>query len=443
MKTYLAPLRCGHLSAMTSQDSLRRYDRACIFLQLTDHESQFLRVSVDGKDMILLNGDEIADMRDRFGYPDRQILIRHLSPSSHIQPFKECFYGYDLTFDPLSKFFSEGCHPRSRDVVCAHRWDPENPKLWIRNGTHDSAGMFHLSELYAKLYMYLGFDRDFSPLCLISLRHPNSSRFKISRPGSYEAEARRFLDLHWLRTQIEHNECAATEVNLLAFRGDRRKRMVVECSGLPMRLVFQWCYSDLSKMYGWHVHISDSEQAVKPSLEPSTRIELRRRSSGRIVSGKSSPVRRDQGSADGDVPEFYADPAYRSRPDSSGRNGENRPSISATQDKRHIPTNNEVFRAGEGTHDAQSLLSHETRTQRGSFGNFNFAIASAGDLVTSEDDFNLPGDTTPPPKRRPNAIDKDAAQNYFNGGSGYSFFGVEVYDDPLTPALRTGAGDYE
>lgn len=272
MNTYLAPLRCGYASSTASestQASYRGYDRACIFLQQTDHENQFIRVSVDGNDFVVLSGDTVAEMRDHFGLVDSQILIRQLSPVSYVRPAAASFYGFVFSFGHSSMFATRRW-PRGTDVVCAHKWDPAQPVFEIANGQHHSAGMFRLSGLSTGHYIYFGFDRDFGPLCLITTRSPRSRRFTVLESDFRtlsDTDALRLLDLNWLREQIA--EGTASGHAILAFKGDRRTRTEVECSSLLLRLVFEWRYSEITKMQSWHVSFNRLERAKSRDVSAS------------------------------------------------------------------------------------------------------------------------------------------------------------------------------
>lgn len=260
MNTYLAPLRCGYIGAgdsTSSRSSFRGYDRACIFLQQTDHKDQFIRVSVKGKDLVVLTGDHVAEMRDKFGFSDTQVLIHQLSTESYIRPVDAGFYGFVFSFQHNS-MFAKGRRPRGPDVVCAHKWDSQKPVLELLNGRHHTAGMFRI---YTGHYMYFGFDRDFGPLCLITTRNPRSRRFTLLESDLQtlsSADVLKLLDLNWLRGQIE--EGTASGHAIIAFKGERRTRTEVECSSLSLRLVFEWRFSALTNMQSWHVEFNQLER---------------------------------------------------------------------------------------------------------------------------------------------------------------------------------------
>lgn len=162
--------------------------------------------------------------------------------------------------------FAKGRRPRGPDVVCAHKWDSQKPVLELLNGRHHTAGMFRI---YTGHYMYFGFDRDFGPLCLITTRNPRSRRFTVLESNLEtlsNADALRLLDLNWLRAQI--GEGTASGHAILAFKGERRTRTEVECSSLSLHLVFEWRYSEITKMQSWHVAINQLERNRRQGTSP-------------------------------------------------------------------------------------------------------------------------------------------------------------------------------
>lgn len=264
MNTYLAPLRCGYISASGSDISAlsqRGYDRACIFLQQTDHENQFIRVSVNGKDLVALNGDRVADLRDRFGYPTRPIFMHQVSMESYVQPADTSFYGFVFSFRHDS-LFVKGRLPKTRDVICGHEWDPKRPVFEIESGRQYVAGMFRI---YTNHYMYFGFDRDFSPVCLITKHTPHSIEPKFQEPGAQplnKVHALQLLNIQWLQRQIEKG--AGSDRTVLAVKGDRKLRTEVECGSLSLHIVFEDRYSEITKMRGWHVDLNRLEHPKSP-----------------------------------------------------------------------------------------------------------------------------------------------------------------------------------
>lgn len=276
MNTYLAPLRCGRFSALSDESnrsSFRAYDRACIFLQQTDHDSQFIRVSVDDSDLVVINGDKIAEMRDRYGIRDKQIVIRKLTEASHITPGKSSFYGFTFKFNHES-MFSGGRLPQPSDVLCFHKWKPHEPLFEIENGEHHAAGLFRLSGISTGHYIYFGFDVDFAPLCLITTRSPRAKRFSLLPTDFAKVgvnDALQLLDLNWLRTEIA--EGASTSDTILAFRGEGRTKTKVECRSLSLSLCFEWKYSELVKMYAWQLTFSRSTASTGPTIEKDVDIK--------------------------------------------------------------------------------------------------------------------------------------------------------------------------
>lgn len=261
MNTYLAALRCGYrkLPAGDSRrTSFRGYDRTCIFLQQTEHDNQFFRVSVDGHDLKVIDGDELASMRDDFTIQDRQISIRQINDSGYMKPSKPAFYGFEFSFNHRGMFVS-GRQPTSADVLCYHKWKPHEPVCEIATGKRRAAGLFRLSG-FPGLFMYLGFDLDFAPLCLITTRSPRSRRFTLL-PQDFNTinseEALRLLDLNWLRSEIELGTQSGETI--LAFKGDRRTSTKAQCKSLSMSLTFEWKYSHFVDLETWHVSFAQTE----------------------------------------------------------------------------------------------------------------------------------------------------------------------------------------
>ena len=230
MNTYIASLHCGYLKMQNSRRvSFRGYERACIFLQKTEHDHQFTRVSVDGEDLMIVGGDVFARMRDDFGIRSRQVLIRQ---PNDLNPTNDgtSLYGFELSFACKGMFAREqgssGCRPRSSDVLCYYQWEPETlPLLDIPTGSRHAAGLLRLSGYHNGLFLYLGFDLDFAPLCLITTRTPwwdsQSRRFSLLPDFDTvsKAEALRLLDLKWLMDEVAQGTRYGETI--LAWKGDR------------------------------------------------------------------------------------------------------------------------------------------------------------------------------------------------------------------------------
>ncbi len=264
MNIYAASLRCGYLKIprqASSRVSVRGYKRACIFLQQTEHDNQFTRVSIDGKDLKVIDGDAFARMRDEFGIKERHILVRQPDNSNTVKPHATSLYGFQLSFGHRDMFAkgpgSSGRKPRSSDVLCYHEWNPEESLFEIRSGKRHAAGILRLSGYHNGLFLYLGFDLDFAPLCLITSRTPRSdpqSR-RFSLLPNFDTvnldEALRLLDLNWLRSEVKHGTQYGETV--LAWKGDRRTRTVLQCRSLSLILTFEWKHSRTIDMDAWHV----------------------------------------------------------------------------------------------------------------------------------------------------------------------------------------------
>ncbi|KAK5947116.1 hypothetical protein PMZ80_001263 [Knufia obscura] len=264
MNTYIASLRCGYLKLPTQSPnriSSRGYERACIYLQQTEHDNQFTRVCVDGKDLKVLDGDAFARMRDEFGIRERQILVRQPNGSTPLKPHDTSLYGFELSFRHRGMFIRDdgtsASRPRSSDVLCYHEWKVDKPILVIHNGKRHTAGILRLSGYHNGLFLYLGFDLDFAPLCLVTSRTARSNTLsrRLSLLPNFdtvnEDEAMRLLDLNWVRNEVEHG--AQYGETVLAWRGDRRTKTTLQCRSLSLTLTFEWKRSKVVNMNAWHV----------------------------------------------------------------------------------------------------------------------------------------------------------------------------------------------
>lgn len=244
MNTYLAPLRCGYpkVSSENTRNSLRGYSRACLFLQQTSHENQFVRVAVDGEDLKIMDGDRVAQIRDDFQIPQKLVMLKQPNDPSNIAAAGPSFYGFEFVFKH-KKAFSTGRAPSPADALCYHKWKLEEPVFEVENGGLHAAGLFRLSGFHNGLYMYFGFDYDFAPICLITSNTPKASktkRFSMLPPDFTtisKDEAVRLLDLNWLRSQIK--EVSAGRETILTFKGHRSDRIEVECHSLSLVLTFE------------------------------------------------------------------------------------------------------------------------------------------------------------------------------------------------------------
>ena len=259
MNTYLAPLRCGYLKVPTHllrKTPFRGYSRACLFLQQTDHDNQFTRVSVEGQDIKIIDGDDEARMREELEVQRRHVLLRQPNGNDPIRPAEPSFYGFEFRFHHPAMFVS-GRVPLAPDVLCYHKWRPREERVVeIENGGQHAAGLLRLSG-FPGLYMYLGFDNDFAPLCLISSRTPQSNNFRRFNmlPPDFsnlsKAEAVRLLDLKWLREEIARD--VQPGETIVALKGDRRTASQIECKSLSLKLTFERSKSKQLKLDTWHI----------------------------------------------------------------------------------------------------------------------------------------------------------------------------------------------
>lgn len=288
MNTYLAPLRCGYLKAPSSRfyprSSAQEYRRACIFLQQTEHKDQYVRVSVDGKDLEMIDGVVLAQLRDEFNFREQRVIVSQSNDSQPLKAHTAYFNGYVFSFKH-DKMFSTGRKPSPTDALCYHRWERQQPVFQIAAGGQHIAGIFRLSGFSTGLYMYLGFDLDFSPLALITTRTPQSSRFALL-PSDFAAvskeEATKFLDIKWLRSQV--NQGTQGGETILAFKGKRRNKTIVRCDSLSLQLTFERSKSPIVGQRAWCVDIDH----LRPLSQ--TRSNRSRRRNVALLSPADIPV---------------------------------------------------------------------------------------------------------------------------------------------------------
>jgi len=252
MNTYVAPLSCGQVDTRKSiRPSLRNYQRLGIFVRQTHYENHLVRVNVDGKNAIMLNSDTVAYKRDLLSIRDRQVCLSQ-SPSKRIL---NLFYGFDFSFKYPS-MFATGEAPQPDDVRCHHHWNLAQPAFRVMPYKHYTAGYFILSGVSLgtlPLFLHLGFDLDFAPVCLITSSRPDASLpvnleeldATIAQPSV------NLVPLSWLLTEIAEGE---TQQNVLAFRGHPNKSAQVHCRSLLLKISFEIASSPGTlQLNGWRL----------------------------------------------------------------------------------------------------------------------------------------------------------------------------------------------
>lgn len=268
MRIYLAPLRCGFpkASSQSTTSAVRDYSQACLFLQQTSHDNQFVRVAVDGEDLKVMDEDQVKQIRDEFKILPKMILLEQPNDISILKAEEPAFYGFQFVFKHRSAF-QTGYVPSPADALCYHTWTPEEPVFEVETGGLHAAGLFRLSGYNNGLYVYFGFDYDFAPLCLISSRTPRPGKEKKSSmlppdlSSISKTEAVQLLNLNWLRSQVAARRMS--EDTVLTFKGHRFNRCVVECRSLAMSLTFERKKSKGLKIEAWHVTIDRLRQQSK------------------------------------------------------------------------------------------------------------------------------------------------------------------------------------
>jgi len=293
MNIYLAPLRAGTIKKPGRDSppsrSTHPYNRACIFLQQTEHENQFFRVSIDGQDLVVLDGSEVARMRDEVKLQPRQIIVRQLNETSYVTPSDIAFYGFHLSFNHRG-MFEYGRSPGRGEVLCHHEWqlDTHPAALKLRTGTHGVAGVFRLSGFATGLLMYIGFDLDFSPLCLITFRSPRSRTISLL-PHDFGALSagvlHELLDLKWLRSELKQG--VQSGGNIFALKCRKRERTHVECKSLRLSITFEWKYSHSICSDTWVVDFAESRHYDELGTIPD-RSHTHKAASGFMLDPRSS-----------------------------------------------------------------------------------------------------------------------------------------------------------
>ncbi|KAJ9662933.1 hypothetical protein H2198_001161 [Neophaeococcomyces mojaviensis] len=254
MNIYLAPLWCGrHRSGSgKSRESSAGYLHFCLFLQRIEHGTKYLRVRVGGRDFAFIEEGNIARIRDMLQCKQQQLIIRQTIST----PPEAMFYGFKMSFHD-NRIFSSGSTPRPEDVLCIHKWEPEDPIFQIYNGSLQIAGIFRLSGISRNLYMYLGFDPSFSPLCVVTSQTPSLPHCQLNEMNNLdqmnEKEARQILDLPWLLSQINSPNQRGTIIN---FRGDHQGGETIICKTLSLQIRFEFRKSRSLGAMVWCVDFS-------------------------------------------------------------------------------------------------------------------------------------------------------------------------------------------
>lgn len=262
MNIYLCPLGCGLLGnkvLINNRQSVRGYDRICIFLRQADTYNHFIRVTVAGEDQIAINSDSIATMRDNFHIKSKRLFLRQNISMMMNLPAPR-FHGYKFVFNHSSIFAKSSSNllgitgrsleryssrdPKPQDALCIHQWIPEQRILRNKAPGFHAAGLFRLSSVHLDkktFYVFLGFDIDFAPICLITSYTPSlpeGTEFDVSisdlsKVG--EREAYHLLSLKWLLEKVSQGKDANT---FLAFKGDSSEPSTVTCRSLSLKMSF-------------------------------------------------------------------------------------------------------------------------------------------------------------------------------------------------------------
>lgn len=255
MNRYLAPLSCGYADSGRGRDqkkSLRGYRRACIVLQQTQSMNHYVRVSQAEQDLVIKDADEIAHIRDHFGLRPRRVFIQQQLPVL-AEPL---FHGFEFHFNRLG-LFGTGTFPSPTDVICRNVWSEQRPLFELGSNIPRAAGVFRFADHPRSkrvVYMHLGFDLDFAPICVIR----SVERFTQGDDQKYvdfsqlnTDSTNQLLDLRWLLRTLEFRD--ASPDTLVSFRGERQNTAEIICTTLGLRLLFRVQYSAMLQCFVWRV----------------------------------------------------------------------------------------------------------------------------------------------------------------------------------------------
>lgn len=248
MNVFLLPLGCGYMRSSGDRASIRGYNRVCIFVRKTENPRLLVRVAVDGFDVVDLDSDYVAAVRDKMRIMSQRVILRHdlvgiTVPLQH--------YGFRLKYSGARIFHMQEV-PSLHDIVGFQGYVEDEGILTAMYTGLQATGAFRLQSTngYLRermdvwrslpLMMYLGFDLDFAPVCLITSLTPDLAKMKRNLWSDDLRTLRRneimtVLDLTWLLERINDGR---TNETLLAFRGSAHQSTTVTCRTMSLKLHF-------------------------------------------------------------------------------------------------------------------------------------------------------------------------------------------------------------
>jgi len=192
----------------------------------------------------MLDSDIVASKRDQMAIQNRLVFIRQ----SLVEMLPEASYAFACFFNH-SKMFLGGTTPSPTDFQ-GSPFDRVKTRLSLRlndyetyfsleleDYEHYAAGVIRLSGLgtYEQpLFMYLGFDLDFNPVCLITTCAPGLSMTDTDNPTIHSTSPKNVLPrvpLNWLLSEVAGGETSTT---IMAFRGRMDASAQVLCKSLRL-----------------------------------------------------------------------------------------------------------------------------------------------------------------------------------------------------------------
>lgn len=233
MHVYLLPLSLG----VRSRDvRIGHHDCMCIFVRKTNNHLHFIRTTFEGSDLTRLKYREIIARRDTFGIQSQRVFLRQENTSKG--PY--IYYGFEFNHAFDFVFHS------SRHVLCRNIFDMHVPRFEVSSPGAHAAGIIRFAiKDNRPVFMYLGFDLHFDPVCLITTDRPPLPHGVECDMLHGDLSALRsdlkdhLLNLPWLLGQIA---AGTNEDTYVAFTADKVDETEVICAALHSKISFNFSY---------------------------------------------------------------------------------------------------------------------------------------------------------------------------------------------------------
>lgn len=252
MGVWVAPLSCGRAipeAQLDSEQSVRRYRRLGIFLRKTTVEDHYTRVSVDIngqlQDSIMLDSDIVAKKRQFFRISNLSVSIRQklVSVPEQVQ------HSFTFSFNH-PHLFRRGIMPlKGKEIKndCYEESSTRSRYGFIHEEySHYESAAFELNCFTARrrtLYLYLGFDLDFSPVCLITSKNvddDHTMQTEESEGGDFNGMYRRRVRPHMtLSRLLSMIETPGMPDTLLAFKVQPGRSLKARCTEASLTIEFK------------------------------------------------------------------------------------------------------------------------------------------------------------------------------------------------------------